>query len=121
MKENSMIISEEDSAMFNQIKGRYMTGFFKDQKLHRVLVEGNGETIYFTSDNGADPENVNVAKSSNLIIIIVDNKVKDITFLNQPDATLHPIKNINLNDMRLDGFNWRVEERPEKMEDIFEW
>ncbi len=121
MKENSMIISEEDSAMYNQIKGRYMTGFFKDQKLHRVFVEGNGETIYFTSDNGSEPENVNKAKSSNLIIVIADNKVKDITFLNQPDATLHPINNINLNDMRLDGFRWRVEERPEKMEDIFEW
>ncbi len=121
MKENSMIISEEDSAMFNQIKGRYMTGYFKEQKLHRVFVEGNGETIYFAGEEGSGPDNVNEAKSSNLIIIIQENKVKDITFLNQPDATLYPLDLINLNDMRLDGFDWRVEERPEKVEDIFEW
>lgn len=121
MKENSMIISEEDSAMFNQIKGRYMTGFFKEQKLKRVFVEGNGETIYFAAEESGPPENVNKAKASNLIIIISENKVKDITFLTQPDATLYPLKMVNLNDMRLEGFDWRVSERPENVEDIFEW
>ncbi len=122
MKENSMIISEEDSAMFNQIKGRYMTGYFKNEKLHRVYVEANGETIYFASDEGSEkPENVNQAKASNLMIYIKENKVRDITFLNQPDATLYPIELINLSDMKLDGFNWRISERPEKVEDVFKW
>jgi len=121
MKENSMIISEQDSAMFNQIKGRWMTGYFKEQKLSKVYVEGNGETIYFTGEDGARPENVNEAKSSNLMIIIQENKVKDITFLNQPDAKLSPLSKINLSEMKLNGFDWRIEERPEKIEDIFYW
>lgn len=120
MKDNSMIISEEDSAMFNQIKGRLMTGFFKEDKLHRVFVEGNGETIYFTGEEG-EVDNVNKAKASNLIVIIEDNKVKEITFLTQPDATLYPIQNINLQEMRLEGFNWRIKDRPEKVADIFVW
>lgn len=121
MKENSLIISEEDSAMFNQIKGRDMTGFFVEQKLRRVYVEGNGETIYFAGEDGGEPDNVNKAKASNLIIIIENNKVKDITFLTQPDATLYPLSKIKLDEMRLDGFEWRIEERPEKMQDIFKW
>ena len=121
MKENSMIISEEDSAMYNQIKGRYMTGHFREQKLHRVYVEANGETIYFGAEDGEKPENVNKAKASNLMIYIKDNKVHNITFLNQPDATLYPISQINLNDMKLEGFDWRVSERPEKVEDVFVW
>ncbi|MFM1876953.1 MAG: hypothetical protein RL266_2690 [Bacteroidota bacterium] len=121
MKENSMIISEEDSAMFNQIKGRFMTGYFKEQKLYRVYVEGNGETIYYAAENSAKPENVNKAKASNLIIHIKEDKVKDITFLNQPDATLYPLNLVNIEDMKLDGFNWRESERPEKVEDIFKW
>ncbi|MFC2175709.1 OstA-like protein [Bacteroidota bacterium] len=121
MKEKSMIISEEDSALFNQIKGRWMTGYFKEQKLNKVFVEGNGETIYFTSEEGSKPENVNQAKSSNLVIIIQKNKVQDITFLNQPNATLYPLDKVKLKDMKLDGFKWRIAERPEKVEDIFEW
>ena len=121
MKENSMIISEEDSGMFNQIKGRYMTGYFKESKLYKVFVEGNGETIYFAGEDGEKPDNVNKAQASNLLIQIGENKVKDITFLTQPDATLNPLNLIKLEDMKLDGFNWRIEERPEKMQDIFEW
>jgi lipopolysaccharide export system protein LptA len=121
MKENSMIISEEDSAMYNQIKGRYMTGHLRKQKLHRVYVESNGETIYFGAEDGEKPENVNKAKASNLMIYIKGNKVHNITFLNQPDATLYPISQINLNDMKLDGFDWRASERPEKVEDVFVW
>jgi len=121
MKENSMIISEEDSAMFNQIKGRYMTGYFTEQKLHRVYVEANGETIYFAGEEGGPSDNVNKAKASNLLIKIEANKVKDITFLTQPDATLYPLNLVKLSDMKLEGFNWRIAERPEKVEDIFEW
>ncbi|MGK0383456.1 MAG: hypothetical protein ACJAVL_000180, partial [Bacteroidia bacterium] len=121
MKENSMIISEEDSAMFNQIKGRYMTGYFKEQKLNRVYVEANGETIYYAGEDGGTPDNVNKAKASNLVIRIEENKVKEIIFLTQPDAILYPLNLINLSDMKLDGFNWRIEDRPEKVEDIFDW
>lgn len=121
MKENSMIISEKDSAMYNQIKGRYMTGYFVKQRLNRVFVEGNGETIYFASEEGVDPENVNKAKASNLLIRMKDNKVNTITFLNQPDATLYPIDQINLGDMKLEDFNWRINERPEKVADVFAW
>jgi len=121
MKENSMIISEEDSAMFNQIKGRYMTGYFQEQKLRRVFVEGNGETIYYAGEDGERPDNVNKAKASNLLIKIEKNQVKDITFLTQPDATLYPLNLVKLSDMKLEGFNWRIEDRPEKVGDIFEW
>ena len=121
MKENSMIISEEDSAMFNQIKGSYMTGYFKEQKLYKVFVEGNGETIYFAGEEGGEIDNVNRAMASNLIIKIDSNKVQDITFLTQPDATLYPLNLIKLSDMKLDGFNWRIEDRPAKVEDIFVW
>jgi hypothetical protein len=121
MKENSMIISEYDSAMFNQIKGRYMTGYFKEQKLNRVYVEANGETIYYAGEDGGTPDNVNKAKASNLVIRIEENKVKEIIFLTQPDAILYPLNLINLSDMKLDGFNWRIEDRPEKVEDIFDW
>ncbi|MGB0916404.1 MAG: OstA-like protein [Flavobacteriales bacterium] len=121
MKENSMIISEEDSAMYNQIKGSYMTGYFKEQKLHKVFVEGNGETIYFAGEDGGEIDNVNKAKASNLIIKIDSNKVKDITFLTQPDATLYPLHLVNLSEMILDGFNWRIEDRPARKEDIFVW
>lgn len=123
MKQNALIISEEDSTLglYNQIKGREMVGHFRDSRLHRVDVDGDGETVYYGSEEGTAPENVNQAKSSRLYIIIEANKVKQITFLSQPDATLYPIKDVKPAEMRLEGFRWRIAERPMKVEDIFIW
>lgn len=123
MKRNAMIISEEDSALqyFNQIKGREMIGYFQRSKLHRVFVDGDGQTVYYGSEEGTAPESVNVAKSSQLVIIIDANKVKQITFLSAPDATLYPIKDMKKEDVTLEGFRWREAERPMSVPDIFIW
>jgi lipopolysaccharide export system protein LptA len=123
MKRNAMIISEEDSALqyFNQIKGREMIGYFNNSKLYRVFVDGDGQTVYYGSEEGTSPESVNVAKSSQLVIIIESNKVKQITFLSAPDATLYPIKDMKKEDVTLEGFRWREVERPMSVPDIFIW
>jgi lipopolysaccharide export system protein LptA len=123
MKRNAMIISEEDSAMalFNQIKGREMVGHFRNGRLDRVYVDGDGETVYYGSEEGTEPENVNIAKSSSLVIRMDGSKVQQITFFTQPDATLYPMDDPKAKDMRLEGFRWRQDERPMSIEDIFIW
>ena len=123
MNRNAMIISEEDSALayYNQIKGRSMIGYFEQSRLRRVFVDGDGETVYYGSEEGTEPESVNVAKSSQLVIILEANKVKQITFLSQPDATLYPVKDVKKTDVTLEGFKWRVSERPNTVGDIFVW
>lgn len=122
MRNTSFIISREDSAFYNQIKGRNMIGHFKNDKLHKVNVYGNGQTIYFVSDEGSkEVDNVNQAESSDLVIYIDSNKVSKIVFLSQPDATLYPIQEVNINDMRLQNFSWHGHRRPMKIEDIFIW
>ncbi len=47
MNVNAFVISKDSLFNYNQIKGRKMTAEFKGKKLHRVVVEGNGESIYY--------------------------------------------------------------------------
>ena len=47
MNVNSFVISTDSLLNYNQIKGRKMTAEFKEQKIHRVIVQGNGESIYY--------------------------------------------------------------------------
>lgn len=121
MRHNSMIVSEEDSAMFNQIKGRHMVGQFENAKLRTVNVNGNGQTIYFTGEEGRDPDSVNKSESSDLVIRLDSNRVDQITFLTQPKATLYPLSKVNLKEMQLEGFSWRTDIRPTDRWSIFEW
>jgi hypothetical protein len=83
-------------------------------------VEGNGQTIYYAKDKN-ELAAVNRADCSNLDIYLRNNKIDRINFITKPDATLYPLKDVDVKDLRLKNFTWRMADRPLKMRDIFNW
>jgi len=116
LEEAAFMTSMEDSTRFNQIKGRNMTGYFRDNKLYKVEVNGNGQTIYYTRDKNKTV-GVNKAVSSNLLIKFINNEVRRITFIKDPEGTLYPLG--DLEETRLSGFQWLLDLRPKTKYDIF--
>lgn len=114
----SFIVSQEDTARYNQIRGKEMYGYVRNNKLHRVDVFGNGQTIYYTKD-GEDILGVNFAESSDLIIYMKNNNPSRINLLKQPTGTLYPPD--ELEEDKLKGFNWLEYLRPKSKMDIFYW
>lgn len=114
---NSFVISKEDSLKFNQIKGKKMIGYFKNNQLYRVNVSGNGQTVYYAKDK-EQIVGVNKAVCSDLIILIENKKIKKISFVTKPDATLFPLDKAPTEEIKLKGFKW-VTSRPLKRDDIF--
>ena len=112
----AFMISREADDRFNQIKGKTMTGYFKNNHLKTVEVNGNGETIYYTK-NKNDIVGVNKAVSSNLLIKLRDNQVIRVTMLEKPDGTLYPLG--DLKETKLSGFQWLEEFRPKTKYEIF--
>lgn len=109
-----------DTLQFNQVKGKNMKGYFKDNKIYKVNVLGNGQTIYYVyTDNNATILGVNRADCSNMTLYIINNKISSITFLQKPDATLFPMKQVKQAEFLLGGFHWYERERPRKIADIF--
>ena len=121
MRKNAFIISEVDELRFNQIKGNNITGRFMNSELRKVEVHGNGQSVYYVRDSKDELIGVNKIVCSSLNLLIDSNKVKEISFLNQPDATLYPMKEENQNELRLKGFQWMKADRPRGKSDIFKW
>ena len=117
---SSFIVSQEDTIRYNQIKGRNMKGYFTNNKLSRIVVKGNGQTIYFPKDR-EDLIGINRAESTDLIIYLKESKIERINLILQPDATLYPVDGLQGNEMYLKGFIWLNEYRPLTKEDIFVW
>ncbi len=117
---NSFIISKEDTGKFNQIKGKNMKGFFQNNELYKVLVSGNGQTVYFAKDSSGSI-GVNKAESSDLKIYLVKRKIQRIIFLTKPDATLYPMDKASPEDLKLHDFKWYKKSRPLSKDDIFLW
>lgn len=127
MHNNAFIVSLADSAnmaikdsmRFNQVRGKNLTGYFDDNKLHRIFVEGNGQTIYYAKNKQGKFTGVNRADCTDIYISVEENKVKEISLVNKPDATFYPIRELSPKELRLKGFSWHPQLRPESREDIF--
>lgn len=116
MTSNSFVISQDTIKNYNQIKGRDMVAFFKDSRIDRVNVFGNGESIYYVLEDTLTM-GMNRSLSSNMLIKFKDNKADRITFYTKPDASFIPPHEIKAPDTRLQGFQWYEKLRPKK-EDV---
>jgi lipopolysaccharide export system protein LptA len=115
---SAFVTSQVDNFRFNQIKGRSLTGFFRDNELYRIMIEGNGETIYYLLD-GEDVVGVNNAKCSRLEILVSDGKITQITEFQNPEGVIDPPSGDKSSQLRLEGFSWLDKLRPKSYGDIF--
>ena len=108
MDHSAFIISIDkyDAEKFNQIRGKNMIGYFNNNELNRISVEGNSETIYFVREENGDLMGINKAFSSNMEIRIDARQIKDIVYVEQPDATLYNENDFSEQEMELKGFKW---------------
>jgi hypothetical protein len=73
-------------------------------------VKGNGESIYYVEDeSGAGFMGANKIESSDITILLEDNKPVDIRFYVKPVAVMTPIDKVDPVAFRLKGFNWQGE------------
>ena len=118
MEQNAFIIAMEDSGMYNQIKGRNMLGYIRNNELYKIDVDGNGQSVYYASDDNGII-GLNKAQSSNIEIYLDSSKVKKIVFIKSPDGQLLPLIDIPEEEKELPGFHWYEAIRPKSVEDIF--
>ncbi len=116
----SFIISEEDSGKFNQIKGKMMTGYIRNNEIYKIDVDGNAQSIYYPKDK-ENVIGVNRAECSNMTIMLKERAVDQITMRVSPNGNMNPPYLIPDEDLKMEGFYWLEIFRPTKREDIFFW
>lgn len=111
------VIAKDTSANYNQVKGRKIAALFNEQtRLDQVIVEGNGQSIYYALDDQNKLIGVNHVECSKMNIRFKENQVKRIAFIGKPDSKLVPPKELTNSANRLEGFSWREKEKPTKEE-----
>ena len=116
---NSFIVNTEDadSTNFNQIKGKVITGYFKENKLNNMFVDGNAESVYYLKEDSAY-SGLNHLVSSRLRILLKDNKLNNISAIRTIEASITPMQDLQEEDRVLKGFIWKPRDRPKSKEEI---
>ena len=117
--QNGFIISSTDHVYYDQVKGRKIWAYFKDEELHDVLVRGNAESYNYVLDDDDAYIGLNKSICSELIVLFESaNKIDHIRFLKEPKFNFLPMRDVLGVSPKIEGFKWHYDRRPKSKEDL---
>ncbi len=118
---NAFLISKDTlDAGYNQITGQRLVGKFNDSsQLRTVDIIKNAESIYYIRNDNNELVGIDKSKSGKIKIFLEDNTIEEVRKLNQIDGKIYPEADFSEKEKIFKGFDWREEERPRSIEDLF--
>lgn len=116
--DKAIIISPE-TKYYNQIQGKNIFGYFKENELEKMFVDANAESIYYGKDDKGKYIGMNKATCIKMWMYFKEKKVNKVVFIEKPDAVFTPLKMITEEDKYLKLFSWQIERKPKSREDIY--
>jgi len=99
--------------LYDQVKGNYLTGQFKEGTIKDMFVYNNAESIYFVKNEEEAFTAVNQAECDTMQIVFNQKKqVSTIKFISKAKGTTSPIDKVQPFQLKLPGFNWLKNKRP---------
>ncbi len=120
LKSKAFSIMTDTLLNFNQMKGRKMTGIFEEGQIQKLIIEGNGESLYYALEADTLTQGVNRILSASIELTFEDGYIKKSNFGVRPDGKFIPTQKIDEKTGKLEGFKWRIEDRPFK-KDLDKW
>ena len=118
----NVFMSQKDSLVddrFNQIKGEKLDGFFRDGALDNVYIVKNSTLLYYMYSDEGEFIGMNNTLASSILIRFSEDEISEVSFYRNPDGNVISENKIILNEMKLPGFIWREDEKPETIYDLF--
>ncbi|WP_370476823.1 OstA-like protein [Tamlana flava] len=119
---NAFIISQDTISKtgYNQIYGMRLVGLFNaENQLRQVDINKNAESIFYARNDQQELIGIDKAKSGSISMLFSNGDIDEYTRFNQVDGNLYPESKYPENQKFLKGFDWREEERPLSIEDLF--
>lgn len=114
MKDKAFAIMTDTLLNFNQMKGRTMTGYFKEGQVETLEIDGNGESLYFALEADTVTQGINRILSANIKLTFQEGAIRKANFGIRPDGKFTPVQKIDEKVSKLEGFNWRIDEKPDR-------
>lgn len=124
---NAFAVSKVDSLNdkeFNQVKGKFMTGYFLNNSLNLIEVHENAQSITFVDDDDEktkvkDRIGINLSDCGIIEAEINGKNVDVLSCRIQANSKLYPESKLPESSRYLKDFIWRGDERMLKWQDIF--
>lgn len=116
-----MMVAQLDTTHYNQVAGKQMVSYFRENEIYRNDVNGNAQTIYYMQD-GEPPQitDVGFVESGDASFYIEDKQVITIVYRTDPEWNIYPLGLVPPDqELYLKGFRWEGARRPSQR-DVFD-
>ena len=117
-----IMVAISDSTYYNQVAGKKMIAYFRDNDIYRNDVDGNVQTIYFQRENEQTTLVTEMVylESASASFYIEDRELVGMTYRNDVPFTMYPINQVpESQPLKLANFKWVPTLRPE-LKDVFD-
>ena len=117
-----IMVAVIDSTYFNQVAGKKMIAFFRDNEIYRNDVDGNVQTIYFQREDEKTTlvTEMIYIESASASFYIEDKELVGMTYRNDVPFTMYPIGQVpESQPLKLPNFKWVPSLRPTQ-ESVFD-
>ena len=89
-----------------------MDAHFKDNKVDRLFVRGNSETIYFITEGDSVLVGMQYAICGSIRAVFDAKTIRDVAMFEGIDGKIIPPHELQDPDRKLPDFKWRITEKP---------
>ncbi len=117
--DKALILTTDDFQFFDQIKGKRIEANFLDGDIDNMVVTGGSESVYYMKDSEDAYIGVNETKCTNMTFLFEDGELLQTRYYKEPVSKLTPMEKANHDSLKLEGFDWKIDRRPIKVEDLY--
>lgn len=118
---SSLAVEHIDSVdYYNQLSGAQLRAYLQDSTVREILLQGNVESIYYMKEEDSeDYTGLNRMTSSTMHVLLDSGKVKKSLWTGPVEGKAYPLEMASSPEVnRLKGFQWAIDKRPMRKEDI---
>lgn len=119
---NATVVSlsgPEKAHLYDQVQGKTLTGYFKNNSIDYMIVQPNAEAIYYAKDDNGAYIGVNEVTSVKMHIYFKDEGIHRIFFQQNVKQKLTPLDKADIPNLKLSRFKWLDDQRPKSLEELF--
>ncbi|MEO6304065.1 MAG: OstA-like protein [Bacteroidia bacterium] len=112
LESNSFLINQADTIdKFNQLSGRSIEGFIRNDTVRKVIILGNAEALYYVK-NKASIAGLNKTTCTEINMWFKNADIDRVTLKPNVEGTVTPLKDVDPEGSKIKGFNWQYDKRP---------
>lgn len=116
---NGLMVKQDGKNEYNQMAGKEMLAYVRNEDVYLVDVQGNAETVFYPKEDDGSYVGVNRTQSSFVKVYLNERKIDHVLFTTATTGELIPMDQALPEETKLNGFFWAEAERPKQAKDIF--